>query len=52
MFALLAAIIWLLAAFHVALGSVDMMFLGLALLALHFALSIAMPVPATWRSHQ
>lgn len=37
MFALIAAIIWFLAAFHVALSTVDMLLLGLAFLGLHFA---------------
>jgi hypothetical protein len=36
MFALIAAIIWFLAAFGVKPGSVDMLLLGLAFLALHF----------------
>lgn len=49
MFALIAAIIWLLAAFRVGLGSIDMLLLGLAFLALHFAFGVGLPVPATWR---
>lgn len=46
MFALVAAIIWVLAAFGVGLGSVNMLMLGLAFLALHFAWSIGLPLPA------
>ncbi len=49
MFALIAAIIWFLAAFHVALGSIDLPLLGLAFLGLHFAFGVGLPVPATWR---
>lgn len=45
MFALIAAIIWFLAAFHVGLGTVDMLLLGLAFLGLHFAVEIGLPVP-------
>lgn len=36
MFAVAAAVFFLLAAFHVALGTVDLLMLGLACLALHF----------------
>jgi len=50
MFALIAAIVWLLAALHVGLGSIDMMFLGLFFFALHFAFSIGIPMPAFRRA--
>lgn len=46
MFAVLAALVWLLAAFHVGLGSVDMLFLGLCFLALHLALGVSV---TPWR---
>lgn len=46
MFALIAAIIWFLAAFGVHIGSVSLLLLGLAFLALHFAWSIGLPLPA------
>lgn len=49
MFALIAAIIWFLAAFGVHVGSVNLLLLGLAFLALHFAFSIGLPVPEAWR---
>lgn len=49
MFALIAAIIWFLAAFGVGLGHVSMLLLGLAFLALHFAFAVGLPVPAIWR---
>lgn len=49
MFALIAAIIWFLAAFGVTIGHVSLLLLGLAFLALHFAYSVPLPVPATWR---
>jgi hypothetical protein len=45
MFALIAAIIWFLAAFNVHLGSVSLLLLGLAFLGLHFAWSLALPLP-------
>lgn len=48
MFALVAAVIWFLAAFGVALGHVNMLLLGLAFLALHFAFAIGIPLPS-WR---
>ena len=43
-FALLAAIVWLLAAFGVHLASIDMLLLGLGLLALHFAIGYVVPI--------
>lgn len=46
MFALIAAVIWFLAAFGVHIGSVSLLLLGLAFLALHFAWSIGLPLPA------
>jgi hypothetical protein len=49
MFALIAAIIWFLAAFGVHLGSVDLLLLGLAFLGLHFAWGVGLPLPATWQ---
>lgn len=45
MFALIAAIIWILAAFGLHLGSLNLLLLGLAFLALHFAFTIGLPVP-------
>ena len=45
MFALIAAIIWFLAAFGVHLGSVSLLLLGLAFLALHFAFPVGLPTP-------
>lgn len=47
MFALIAAVIFFLAAFKVALGSVDLLFLGLAFLALQFAWPVGLPVSTT-----
>jgi hypothetical protein len=49
MFALIAAIVWFLAAFGVHVGSVNLPLLGLAFLGLHFAWVVALPGPATWR---
>lgn len=49
MFALIAAIIWFLAAFGVHLGSINLLLLGLAFLALHFAWAVGLPGPASWR---
>lgn len=46
MFALVASIIFFLAAFGVHLGSVSLLMLGLAFLALHFAWAIGLPLPA------
>ncbi len=48
MFALIAAIIWFLAAFGVHLGSVSLPLLGLAFFGLHFAWGVGLPLPATW----
>lgn len=48
MLALIAAIIWFLGAFHIGLGSTDMLLLGLGFLGLHLALGIGLPVPPTW----
>jgi len=48
MFALIAAIIWFLAALGVGLGSINMLLFGLAFLGLHFAFSWGLPVPAPW----
>lgn len=45
MFALIAAIIWFLAAFGVHVGSVSLLMLGLAFLALHFAWTVGLPTP-------
>jgi hypothetical protein len=45
MFALIAAIIWFLAAFGVHIGSVNLLLLGLAFLGLHFAWAIGLPTP-------
>lgn len=46
-FALIAAIIWFLAAFGVHAGSVNLLLLGLAFLGLHFATGWALPGPWT-----
>lgn len=48
MFALIAAIIWFLAAFGVHLGSINLLLFGLAFLALRFAFSWGLPVAAPW----
>jgi hypothetical protein len=48
-FALIAAIIWFLAAFHVGLGTVDMLLLGLAFLGLHFAFGTVIAMPTLRR---
>jgi hypothetical protein len=48
MFALIAAIIWFLAAFGVHVGSVNLLLLGLAFLGLHFAWAVALPGPSSW----
>ena len=48
MFALIAAIIWFLAAFGVHLGSINLLLLGLAFLGLHFAFAWGLPVAAPW----
>lgn len=53
MFALIAAIIWFLAAFGVHLGSINLLLFGLAFLALHFAFGTVLPLaPATWHQRQ
>ena len=50
MFALIAAIIWFLAAFGVHVGHVNLLLLGLAFLGLHFAFGTLLPpAPASWR---
>lgn len=50
MFALIAAIVWFLAAFGVHVGNVSLLMLGLAFLALHFAFGTVLPLaPASWR---
>ena len=48
MFALVAAIVWFLAAFGVGLGPINMLLFGLAFLGLHFAFSWGLPVAAPW----
>lgn len=48
MFALIAAIIWFLAAFGVHVGSVNLLLLGLAFLGLHFAFGWGLGVAAPW----
>jgi hypothetical protein len=45
MFALIAAIIWFLAAFGVKLAAINMLLLGLAFLALQFAWPMGLPTP-------
>lgn len=49
MFALIAALIWFLAAFHVGLGTIDMLLLGLGFLALHFAFGPVITMPTLRR---
>lgn len=49
MFALIAAIVILLAALGVGLGSVNLLYLGLAFWALHFAFGIGLPFPTYGR---
>jgi hypothetical protein len=48
MFALIAAIIWFLAAFGVKLAAINMLMLGLAFLGLHFAFGWGLPITAPW----
>ena len=48
MFALIAAIIWFLAAFGVQLGGINMTLFGLGFFGLHFAFAWGLPVPAPW----
>jgi len=45
MFALLAALVLFLAAFHVHLGDVSMVELAAALVVLHFAVPVGVPFP-------
>jgi len=45
MFALIAAIIWFLAAFGLHLGGLNLPLFGLAFFALHFAFTVGLPVP-------
>lgn len=52
MFALVAAIIWFLAAFGVHLAAINMLLLGLAFLALQFAFGWGLPVTAPWHRNQ
>lgn len=53
MFALIAAIIWFLAALGVHLGSINLLLFGLAFLALHFAFGTVLPLaPASWGQRQ
>ena len=52
MFALIAAIIWFLAAFGVQLAEINMLVLGLAFLGLHFAFTWGLPVAAPWSRNQ
>lgn len=47
MFALVALLCFVLALFHVALGSIDLTVLGFCFVALHLMFSI--PVPLPWR---
>lgn len=48
MFALIAAIIWFLAAFGLHLASINLLLLGLAFLGLHFATGWGLGVTAPW----
>jgi hypothetical protein len=52
MFALIAAIIWFLAAFGVHVGSINLPLLGLAFLGLYFAWPWALPGPGPWHRQQ
>ncbi len=51
MFALIAAIIFVLAAFNVKLGSLNLLYFGLAFWALHHAFTIVLPVWGARRSN-
>lgn len=48
MFAIIALICFILALFHVALGSIDLVVLGLAFVAAHLAFGAIITLPA-WR---
>jgi hypothetical protein len=48
MFALIAAIVWFLAAFGLHLGPINMLLFGLGFLGLHFAFAWGLPVPSSW----
>jgi len=48
MFAILALLCFVLALFHVALGSIDLTILGFCFIALHVAFGSVLPLP-TWR---
>lgn len=50
MFALIAAIVWFLAAFGVQVASINLLLFGLAFLALHFAFGTLLPMP--WHRQQ
>jgi hypothetical protein len=52
MLAALAAICFLLALLNVAIGDVDLMLLGLFVLALHFAITDLAPRVGPWVSHR
>jgi hypothetical protein len=43
-FALIAAVVFFLWAFHIQLGTVDMIALALGFLALHFAYALTVPI--------
>jgi hypothetical protein len=49
MFAVIAAIIWFLAAFGLGLGKVDMLLLGLGFVALHLAFGSGLAWPSVRR---
>lgn len=48
-FALIAAVVWFIAAFGVHVGTVDMTLVGLGFLALHFAYAWSIPIVARRR---
>lgn len=48
MFAIAAAVFFFLAAFGVSLGSLNLVWFGLGLLALHFGYEIALPAVRTY----
>jgi len=50
MFAIIAAVLFFLAAFGVALSGVNLVWAGLGFLALHFAFGVGIPIPAYRRT--
>lgn len=52
MFALIAAVFFFLKAFHVKVDDIDLLYVGVGFLAMHWAYSIALPVFSTRRQQQ